>query len=481
MVVKPHGRIWIDFMEMVKKFDASERDSYSLESVAEESLDGFQKLSYDKSLYRLYHEDFDEFLRYNIRDTDILKHLDLKFKYMDLALNFSHMTTNNIPAVLGTTSTSDTAILNFCKHEQDKRLVLPDAPYDVFDDGTKFEGAFVLDPQIGLHEWIASVDIKSLYPSSMRAINISPETIIGQFFENEKAFEYIQEKSGDIHLTLLYEDGNDETMTASEWRNALEKRNWAISGHGTIFDQAKDGVIPCILTKWFDERIEYQKKKVDAYAKHQETNEERYKKEAEYYDNIQYLKKIQLNSLYGVFGNKYFRFFDVRLAESTTKTGKNILLHMAKKIALILDGEYKYPSKSILYGDTDSVVESSVIEINGEFKNVGEWFKEHSTKYGTYMEGKKEIIKMHGDNNYSPCYNPETKRIIDKEILTIYRHKISKPLFRIELECGKIVTVTEDHSLVVERDGQFIEIAPDDLKNDDVFITINRDTDKRRL
>lgn len=355
MVVKPYGRIWIDFMAMVKKFDASERDSYSLEAVAEEALDGFEKLSYDKSLYRLYHEDFDEFLRYNIRDTDILKHLDRKFKYMNLALNFSHMVTNNIPAVLGTTSTSDTAILNFCKHEQDKRLVLPDAPYDVFDDGQKFEGAFVLDPQIGLHEWIASVDIKSLYPSSMRAINISPETIIGQFFENEKAFEYIQEKAEDIDLTLLHEDGTDETMSASKWREKLEERNWAVSGHGTIFDQAKDGIIPSILTKWFDERVEYQKLKADAYAKYEKTQDPQDKKDAEYYDNIQYLKKIQLNSLYGVFGNKYFRFFDVRIAESTTKTGKNVLLHMGKKIAKILDGEYKYPSKSVLYGDTDSI------------------------------------------------------------------------------------------------------------------------------
>jgi len=355
MVVKPHGRIWIDFMAIVKKFDSSERDSHSLEAVASEVLEGrFDKLSYDKSLYHLYHEDFDEFLRYNIRDTDILKHLDLKFKYMNLALSFSHIVANNFASVLGTTSTSDTAILNSCKYEKDVRFVVPDAPHDVFDDGKKFEGAFVLDPQTGLHKWISAVDLKSLYPLTMRSLNISPETLIGQFFENEKAFEYIQEGANDIELTLMYED-TDETMSAIQWRTALEDRNWAISGHGTIFDQSKEGIIPSILTKWFDERIEYQRLKAEAYAMYEKTKDPKYKKDAEYYDNIQYLKKIQLNSLYGVFGNRYFRFFDVRIAESTTKSGKNILLHMGKKIAEILDGEYTYPSKSILYGDTDSI------------------------------------------------------------------------------------------------------------------------------
>ena len=367
VAVRPVGRIWIDYMQMVKKFDPNERSSYSLEAVALEELDDIEKLSFGKSLYRLYHENFDKFIEYNIQDTAILRGLETKFKYMNLVLQFSHMVTNHMQSVLGTVSTSDTAILNFCKYETDERLCLPDAP-DYGEDETKekFEGAFVLDPQIGLHEMIGSVDIKSLYPSAMRATNISPDTIIGQFFENEHAYQAILEKN-ENELTILYENEMDETMTAAEWHEEIRKNNWLITAHGTVFDQNKTGIIPAILTSWFDSRIEMQGLK-DKYKDLLSTVEvgskeyEEYKKKAAYYDNIQYLKKIQLNSMYGVFGNKYFRFFDIRLAESTTKTGKAVLMHMAKKVAEIMDGEYKYPSKSVIYGDTDSVYFSTQAE-----------------------------------------------------------------------------------------------------------------------
>lgn len=376
IAVRPVGRIWIDYMQMVKKFDANERSSYSLEAVALEELENMQKLDFDKSLHALYHENFDKFVEYNIQDTAILKGLESGFKYMDLALQFSHMVTNHMQSVLGTVSTSDTAILNFCKFETEERLCLPDANRDITEDGKKFAGAFVLDPQIGLHEMIGSVDIKSLYPSAMRAINISPDTIIGQFFENEHAYEAILQKSED-ELTILYENEMDETMTGAEWHKHIRDSNWLLSAHGTVFDQSKEGIIPTILSSWFESRIEMQKKR-DEYKDLLNTVDtgsqkyKEYKKKVAYYDNIQYLKKIQLNSMFGVFGNKFFRFFDVRLAESTTKTGKAILMHMAKKVAEVMDGEYNYPSKSILYGDTDSVYFSTQTDNKEDAKVVAD-------------------------------------------------------------------------------------------------------------
>jgi len=415
--VQPIGRVWIDFMQMVKKFDAAQRSSYSLEAVAEEELDDMEKLDYGKSLHRLYREDFDQFVKYNIRDTEILKGLDAKFKYMNLAINFSHMVTNRISSVLTTVSISDTAILNFCKHELPERVALPDAPYMVNDHGKKFEGAFVLNPQVGLHEWISSVDIKSLYPSAMRAVNISPEMLVGQFFENDKAYEHIMDKN-DIELTALYENGYDATMTAAEWNEYLEQNKWSISAHGTIFDQSEDGIIPSILTSWFEDRIKYQKLKTEMGKKYEETGDPAYKKKQEYYDNIQYLKKIQLNSMYGVFGNKYFRFFDVRMAESTTKTGKEILLHMAKRIAKVLDGEYKFPSDSIVYGDTDSIFFATGTENEEDASSVaGAVCKLVNNSYPEFM--KKAFHCINGRENYILA---EQEVISDKGIFVAKKH-----------------------------------------------------------
>jgi len=414
LVVKPIGRVWVDLMAIVKKFDPMKRDSYTLESIAEEELKDFEKLEFGKSLYELYHEDFDQFIFYNIRDTQILRKLDEKFKYFDLIIEFSHTVANNIHSVLGTVSTSDSAILNYCKHEQEKRIVLPDGPIDVDENGEKFAGAFVLEPQTGLHHWIASVDIKSLYPSSMRSINISPETIIAQFSNNEIDFEKMLERSNDL-IEAVFENGESVTKTAREWYDTIREQNWVVSGNGTIFDQNYNGIIPSILTSWFEDRIKFQKKKSEALKKYEETKDEKYKKLADLYDNIQKTKKLQLNSLYGVFGNKYFRFYDERLAMSTTKTGRVVLLHMAKKIAEILDGKYKYPSRSVLYGDTDSVYfNASFGEDSAEFEQVArvsdlvcqkvnESFPEFmKTTFGCsggrekYIQAEKEVISDRG-------------------------------------------------------------------------------------
>lgn len=362
-VVKPVGRVWIDFLQIFKKFDYGERSSYSLEAVSEEELPGIEKISHNKSLHALYHENFDDFLRYSIRDTEILEGLEKKFGYMKLSIDFSHVVTNEIHSVIGTVGTSDTAILGFCKHELDERVVIPDGKE--LDDVGKLTGALVLDPQVGLHENVASIDVTSLYPSVMRALNISPDTIIGQFIDSDNAIEGIRSESSEEY-TIIYENSMDDTKTGKEWSNILKDRAWSISANGTVFDQHKKGIIPEILSGWFNSRKETRKKSRD-YAKKAIQEKDPIKKKeyqalSSHYNTAQEIKKLQLNSMYGVFGNKYFRFFDVRIIESTTKTGQSILMHMAKMAASALEGEYTYPSETVIYGDTDSIYFKTGVE-----------------------------------------------------------------------------------------------------------------------
>jgi len=342
-----HGRVSLDYIDVYKKFEMSEKPSYALEAVAEEELEDLPKLSYEGSLYDLYRYEFETFIRYNIRDTIILKGLEEKKKYIELAIQMSHSATSKIEDVLGTTKVAEMSILNYCHYVLGKMIPDHKAP-ELTGNEKKYDGAIVLPPQAGMHEWIASLDIASLYPSAMRSINISPETIVGQFIEGKEAFEEIKNKS-DAKISFKEEKtGKFYTSTAIKWNDFLDKNNWTISGSGTVFHQDYDGVIPSVLTMWFKERKEYKKKMAEAA--------ERGDKEAEeYYHNMQYIKKIQLNSMYGATGNRFFKFFDVRLAISTTLSGREILMHMVKKVAEKLDGEYKWPSKSTLYSDTDSV------------------------------------------------------------------------------------------------------------------------------
>lgn len=361
-VLDIYGRESVDYMEIFKKFEVTERPSYSLEAISEEQLPHLPKLQYEGTLYDLYRDNFDEFLRYNIRDCDVLKGFEDKLGYIQLAIHMSHAACGVISNILGTIKLAELAIINFC-HDKLDRKVRDAAEVDQNASNEKFAGALVLPPQVGMHKWVGSVDIASLYPSAIRSGNYSPDTVVGQFFETHNAFKAIRNEES-IQLFFRYENGEVENKTAKEWAEIIRLRKWSISGYGTAFTMEKQGFIPAILTEWFADRKKYKKEKSENLKKMKELIAAgadpkspevlQLKERAAYCDRVQYIKKIQLNSMYGALGNKYFKFFDVRLAESTTRTGQEILMHMVRKAAEVLDGTYAYPSESTIYSDTDS-------------------------------------------------------------------------------------------------------------------------------
>jgi DNA polymerase elongation subunit (family B) len=335
------GRVRLDMMDLFKKYEAALRPSYKLESVAAEILPDLPKLEYEGSLASLYRTDFLWFVRYNLRDTEILKGFEDRLGYIDLANQMCHLSTALFQHVAGTLKLAEYATINYCHHELGGLIVNDLQPPDI---DKSIQGAFVLTPKVGMHEWIGSIDINSLYPSSIRSINISKETIVGQFTNDGDDVESIGQESDEI-LTLVYESGESEQRTAQEWRSFLKESKWAVSGYGTVFDQNKQGVIPAVLEDWYATRKKYQKLKAEhAHDKLKET----------YYDKLQYVYKIKLNSFYGALSNLYFRFYDLRMGESTTGTGRMILKHQCAKTNEILTGEYDVTGDAIIYGDTDS-------------------------------------------------------------------------------------------------------------------------------
>lgn len=353
-VLKISGRVHLDFMNLFFKFDPGGRDSFALDAVAEDVLK-IKKIEYEGSLADLYQNEFIKFLEYNARDSVLLKMLEEARGYIQLAVLLSHMDCAQIEDVNGTVRLTESAIINYVRHELGK--VVPDTAYDADPNAGKFGGAFVLPAKPGLHEWVASIDVNSLYPSAMRTVNISPDTLIGQFTKNDADYISIQIGSNDI-CSLRLENGEFISKPGKEWKAFLRNKKYSISGYGTVFDQNKVGVIPTLLASWFSDRKKYKKKMEQAkdLLELAKTDEERekIKKDIEYYDKVQSVFKLKLNSTYGACGNKYFKFYDVRLAESTTKTGREILFHMARCVGEVIDGEYVYPNTSVIYGDTDS-------------------------------------------------------------------------------------------------------------------------------
>ena len=366
MVLDTRGRVRTDYLDLFRKYEVTERRSYKLESIADEVLPEMPKLEYEGSLAKLYRNRLAEFVRYNLRDTEILHGFEDRLGYVDVANTMYHMSTGLFKHVTGTIKLAELATINYCHHELGG-LIVNDNEKDKVDG--KIEGAIVLLPQVGMHDNIGSIDITSLYPSAIRSVNISPETLIGQFEEKIEACREIALNS-DVPLTFVVDaNGATHTEKASDWRKALQEQGWAVSGYGTVFDQATEGIIPSILSVWFSTRKDYQKQMREAKA----TGD---KEMAAYCNRLQYVFKIKLNSFYGALNNKHFRFYDLRMGESTTGTGRMILLHQCSMVTEILDGEYAstdrevteiskrtgelvthvgYSDKwSVVYGDTDS-------------------------------------------------------------------------------------------------------------------------------
>jgi DNA polymerase elongation subunit (family B) len=251
------GRMLGDYLQLYKKFEQGERESFKLAHIASLVLPELPKLEYEGSLADLYRNNFNMFVSYNIRDTEILKGFERKLGYAELATHMYQAATGEFKNVVGTVRLADYSIMNFCHHELGGVRV-PDIDDEAAHTKKSFklQGAYVLDPQVGIHDMVSVIDVKSLYPSSILTVNISPEKLIGQFVETIYAAEQIALGS-DVSLTMRDEAStNHYTETAATWKKLLQQQGWAISGYGTVFNQDTRGIIPQVIASWFKQRGE---------------------------------------------------------------------------------------------------------------------------------------------------------------------------------------------------------------------------------
>jgi len=423
------GRLHLDYLELYRKYTYHEMHSYSLDAIGEYEV-GDRKIVYEGSIDRFYREEFKTFIEYNRQDTMLLVNIDKKNQFIDLANNIAHANTVLLPTTMGAVAVTDQAIVNEAhgrglvipNRKRPKVIVGDDDEYSMLDAKTAV-GAYVAFPKKGMHEYIGAIDINSLYPSVIRAMNMSPETIVGQLkptytnlYINEKLaekksfadswegmfgtkeYQLVLEKNKAEKITILYENGKTDSMTGAEIYNMIFKKMpmWCLSANGTIFDQSKKGVIPGILERWYDERKVLQKKMRDA------TDE----KEKAFWDKRQLVKKINLNSLYGAILNPGSRFFDIRIGQSVTLTGRAITQHMASKTNEIIAGDYDYRGKAIIYGDTESVY-FSTWPIIADDVNAGTFTFNKETAIAVYDEIAEHV------NDSFPGYMKDRHNVLE--------------------------------------------------------------------
>ena len=430
------GRVHMDYMQLYRKYTYEERHSYSLDAIGEHELQE-RKTNYEGTLDQLYNNDFETFIEYNRQDTLLLKKLDDKLKFIDLANELAHANTVLLQTTMGAVAVTESAIIN---EAHERGLVVPNRRERLTGEDTQAAGAYVAFPKKGLHDWIGSVDINSLYPSAIQALNMGNESIVGQLqpimtdrYIKEKMakgnsfasaweglfgsleYEAVMSKDVGTEITIEWANGAEDTYSAANiWKMIFDNNNpWILSANGTIFTYETEAVVPGLLKRWYKERKELQ-------AKMREVTDP---KERAFWDKRQLVKKINLNSLYGAILNPGCRFFDKRIGQSTTLTGRAIAKHMDAHINKDLTGKYDHTGKTIIYGDTDSCyfsawpvlkddVEAGKMEWNKEtaiqlYDRLSDSVNESFPKFmeeafhvpsnmGTIIRGGREIVASKG-------------------------------------------------------------------------------------
>jgi DNA polymerase elongation subunit (family B) len=459
------GITQLDYLELYKKFTYVQQEMYSLNHIAHVEL-GEGKLSYEDqgSLFSLYKNDYQKFIEYNIKDVELVDRFEEKLGLITLALTMAYRGGVNYRDVLGTTMIWDTIIYRIL--EQNKVV----CPPKIEKSKSDFVGAYVKEPQIGAHDWVVSFDLNSLYPNIIVQNNMSPETVVDGLVDT--SIEHMLRKQTDIDTT------------------------YATTPNGARFKKDRQGVIPFVIQKYYEERVEIKKEMLKLQQEYETTPTKALSNKISHLYNEQMAIKILMNSLYGALGNRWFRYFDQRVAESITMSGQLAILWAERTVnkemnklletdeedyVIAIDTDSLYirmgelvqkfnPKNPVKFLDeiskthfekvlTDSYQEFA--DYSGAMSNRMEMGREVIADKGIWQAKKRYILNVH--NSEGVQYAKPKLKIMGIEAIKsstpeLVRNKM-KELFPILV--GK--TQDEAQSFVADFRKEFSEIRPEDI------------------
>ena len=325
-----HGISQLDYLELYKKFTYQKQESYRLDYIAKEELGDAKKENPEDNFKDFYTNHWQQFVDYNIHDTELVDRLEDKMRLIELCLTMAYNAKINYEDVFSQVRMWDAIIYN---HLRKKKIAIPAKSGSGKD--AQFEGAYVKDPIIGLHKWVASFDLNSLYPHLIMQYNISPETL------TEDKIPCTVEK-------LL----NQEVDTSYAHR-----RNLSLTANGWCYTKEIKGFMPELMEKMYTDRSKFKKQMLKAEQEYQnDKSKKNLLKDISRLNNLQMAMKIALNSAYGAMGNQYFRYFDLRMAEGITTSGQLSIRWMANKLNAFMNKTLKTEGKDFVIAiDTDSI------------------------------------------------------------------------------------------------------------------------------
>ena len=325
-----HGVAQLDYLELYKKFTYTKQESYRLDYIAEQELGDKKKVNPEDSFKEFYTHHWQQFVEYNIHDVELVDKLEDKMRLIELCITMAYNAKINYADVFSQVRMWDAIIYN---HLLKKKIAIPAKIHTGKD--AQFEGAYVKDPIVGLHKWIASFDLNSLYPHLIMQYNISPETL------TEDKLSVNVEKLLNKEVDTSHGHRRDLTVTANGW----------------CYRKDIKGFMPELMEKMYIDRSKYKKQMLKAEQEYQnDKSKKSLLKDISRLNNLQMAMKIALNSAYGAMGNQYFRYFDLRMAEGITTSGQLSIRWMANKLNAFMNKTLKSDDKDYVIAiDTDSI------------------------------------------------------------------------------------------------------------------------------
>lgn len=355
---KIHGLETADLLALYKNYTFTNREKYSLDHIAFVEL-GERKLEYEGTLDDLYRDDYNKFIDYNIHDVHLVNRIDNKQKLIALALSVTYLSKTRHGDHYFQTRTWDSMIYNAL---YEHNVVVP--PMKDTDKDSQYAGAVVFDPQIGLHDWIVSADLNSLYPSLIRQYNISPEMLItkgeiaaGVHSKDPKkaaACQVLLDNWDPFRDKVFIQLNDLIDHKETDIHRACRDLDVSLAANGVLYSKRKQGVLGKLMESIYEQRSNMKRNMIEAEKEYERTKDDRWLDKIAMYKTMQMSYKVMLNSCYGALGNEHFRLFNVDMAESITISGQLSIQWIQRDINAYLNKLLKTDEDYIVAGDTDS-------------------------------------------------------------------------------------------------------------------------------
>jgi DNA polymerase elongation subunit (family B) len=317
----------LDYLDLYKKFTYTNQESYKLDYIASVELKEKKLENPYDNFKDFYTKDWLKFVKYNIHDVELVDKLEDKMKLIELVYTLAYSSKINYEDVFSPVRMWDCIIFNYL---YERNIAIP-LKEEANVKSEVFEGAYVKDPLVGPHKWVASFDLNSLYPHLIMQYNMSPET-----------------------LTDVRIDTNVDKLLASTPMDVPV--GLTTSSNGWCYTKDKKGFLPALMEEMYGNRSKYKKQQLKAEQEYEHNKDPQLVKDISRLKNLQMAMKIALNSAYGAIGNKYFRYYDLRIAEGITTSGQLSIRWMANKLNDFMNKTMKTDGKDYVIAiDTDSI------------------------------------------------------------------------------------------------------------------------------